>query len=447
MTWAGRTLNRFLGRGNAGGRDVPDPLEQYLAVYHESPQSCLDISLADLEDPHCRFGSSLHRQAPEQEIDIAAFIYSALRLPDCFHRVERVVLYAREEDFTAVKQADDSSWIRVSARARRRRAHFDGDRTLALFLTSVSDLDDLLPALCAIQIEWNKMHYRLQGAQLGRDLAAAAVKASEQGEALFRALNLNPGDWDLLQKTWPDSWDEKWRALAGSPKNLEIKRLPLGQNDFQRAAADWWDKTIDYFSGLDLTGRPIFLVSSNTHGLANLLSGYARENAGRILEFVLDAHPDSFGRHWRKALKESGLTRTNLLFYAQRLYFEHQPDKAAEALKREEDIGFKRHTPKHYPHLEIQVFPLAEIKPERLDPFPGPARGFHSSQNPGRHSQYRLSTGLCRPSPVGTSPGQVPEDDGPLHPRQKRGHDRPPGRHHDPQPGPGPAFRQPFQFY
>jgi len=45
--------------------------------------------------------------------------------------------------------------------------------SLGIFVTNVSDLDDLLPVLCAYQIEWNKMHQRLSRSELGAELAAA----------------------------------------------------------------------------------------------------------------------------------------------------------------------------------------------------------------------------------------------------------------------------------
>ena len=39
---------------------------------------------------------------------------------------------------------------------------YDGAGTLAAFIASASDIDDLLPILTAYQIEWNKMHELLR---------------------------------------------------------------------------------------------------------------------------------------------------------------------------------------------------------------------------------------------------------------------------------------------
>src|SRR4030042_1195358 len=50
----------------------------------------------------------------------------------------------------------------AGARARRRRCFFNGRETLACFIASRSDIDDVIPMLTAYQIEWNKMHALLR---------------------------------------------------------------------------------------------------------------------------------------------------------------------------------------------------------------------------------------------------------------------------------------------
>ncbi len=44
---------------------------------------------------------------------------------------------------------------------------FDGVDTVAAFISSVTDIDDLIPALTAYQIEWNKLHRRLANTPVG----------------------------------------------------------------------------------------------------------------------------------------------------------------------------------------------------------------------------------------------------------------------------------------
>ena len=54
----------------------------------------------------------------------------------------------------------------VTTQARRRQLLFDGKGTLAAFVSSISDIDDLIPSLTAFQIEWNKMHACLSESSL-----------------------------------------------------------------------------------------------------------------------------------------------------------------------------------------------------------------------------------------------------------------------------------------
>ncbi|MEL7675852.1 MAG: hypothetical protein AAGU78_19095, partial [Chloroflexota bacterium] len=59
------------------------------------------------------------------------------------------------------------------ARARRRRCFFDRRDTLACYIASRSDIEDVIPTITAFQIEWNKMHLLLQNWPKDIDLAAA----------------------------------------------------------------------------------------------------------------------------------------------------------------------------------------------------------------------------------------------------------------------------------
>ena len=65
------------------------------------------------------------------------------------------------------------TWQPAAARARRRRAFYDGKDTLACFIASRSDIDDMVPALTAYQIEWNKLNYAARALPAWHALACA----------------------------------------------------------------------------------------------------------------------------------------------------------------------------------------------------------------------------------------------------------------------------------
>src|SRR3990170_1765778 len=144
-------------------RTGSEEIELYIRTYYSLLRSSADVQIRTLEEVHANMGSSLHPRAKGVEPDLSAFIYSSLRLPSCMVQVERVLLGQTRELFVQRGFGDVESWQAVAAPARRRRSFFDGQRTMACYIASGTDIDDLLPLLTAFQIEWNKLYLRLRG--------------------------------------------------------------------------------------------------------------------------------------------------------------------------------------------------------------------------------------------------------------------------------------------
>lgn len=363
-------------------------LETYLRTYGEHgpvPVAGSDLlRVSDLEPLHCGFRSSLHRHAPAREPDISAFLYAALRLPDCISHVSRVVLGPTTEVFAAAGYPDVEAWPRVQSRARRRRYHYDGEQTLAVFVTSITDLDDLIPSLCAFQIEWNKMHRLLNEAtqnvtrdltqDLAQGLATGQARASENGRDIRHRLGLGRPDWEMLTQVWTEDWDQKWAAVARAPLALEVVRLPLHAGHFEDAAGQWWDLVS---RRLDLgavasenvrPARPLYLVSSNTHSLANLITGFAMAHEKDLLAFFERENPEGLWRTWQERQRDPDQNPIDLLYYGLRLHQQVDPRVAAARLAWEQGMGLRRHAPAQYPHLEVQRIAMNRLDPARLDP-------------------------------------------------------------------------------
>jgi hypothetical protein len=99
--------------------------------------------------------SSLHIGADEPLPDISAFVYSVMRLPQCLPKVRVLLMGQSDEVFNRRGYPDVEKWQPVTAHSRRRKMFFDGESTLAAFIASISDIDDLIPMLTAYQLEWN----------------------------------------------------------------------------------------------------------------------------------------------------------------------------------------------------------------------------------------------------------------------------------------------------
>jgi len=145
------------GHHEAGKRDV----ELYIRTYNTLLRSSGEISLKALVQAHYNIDSSLHPEARSPYPDMSALIYSVLRLPASIIHCNLVLLGQSEEVFQQQGFHVDR-WEAVTASARRRKWFYDGEETLAVYVASVSDTDDIVPILVAFQIEWNKLYYLLK---------------------------------------------------------------------------------------------------------------------------------------------------------------------------------------------------------------------------------------------------------------------------------------------
>ena len=152
-------------------RTVPETINEevdlYIRTYYSLLRSSQPIRVRSLEETHAGMRASLHPKAEGQEPDVPALVYAAMRLPGCIYKVKLVLLGQSDEVFLRRAGVNVTEWQQVFAAARRRKMFFDGQGALAAYISSVSDIDDLIPILTAYQIEWNKLHQRLQPAETG----------------------------------------------------------------------------------------------------------------------------------------------------------------------------------------------------------------------------------------------------------------------------------------
>ena len=123
--WTPRRSSRAAG-DNLMERTVPstasEEVELYLRTTYSLLRSTSDVHIRTLEEAHAGMRSLLHPAARDTAPDMAAFIYSLLRLPACIKAVQLVVLGQSTAVFSRQGFTDIESWEPVSAIARRRRS-------------------------------------------------------------------------------------------------------------------------------------------------------------------------------------------------------------------------------------------------------------------------------------------------------------------------------------
>jgi hypothetical protein len=347
-------------------------VELYVRTYSTILRSSGDIPLRAFEKAHCNVGPSLHFGAAQPDPDTGALIYAVNRLPACIVRVERVVLGQLPEHFSQALGQDVQAWDQASAPARRRQWRYDGTRTLAVYVASVSDVDDVIPTLVAYQIEWNKLHARLNADRPVRAIVdAAAPPEDEAAERVRTHLGIGADDWRRLARAWGSAFWDTLRAIAAAEKDMTVRLLGGTHVGYAKLTRRWWQPLGNVLAERDLGSRPVYFVSSNLHGLVNLVSGYARRRADLLWSFLEHSGATDPSSEAAELARLRGKANTeNVLYYAARLWHQAHPDPEARAERTAEEQrrGITTILPLEGADVGAQVIELACLRPGDVDP-------------------------------------------------------------------------------
>ena len=350
-----------------GAIGLSDEIELYQRTYNTLLRSSGETHLRVLEPSHRAIGSSLHPLAASDDIDLGAFIYAIRRLPDGIIGAQLVVM---AQEFEALINAGlpAASWEEQEAPARRRRWYDDGAGTLAVLLASPSDLDDLLPTLVALQIEWNKIRVRQRAAGWQEIIA----DREPEPEECARLLGGSAEDWGRLHESWGQRFAEHLRLIASKRMSLRMRMFGGSNTGYARMTRRWWLPVSGELNREGLTvERPLYFVSSNTHSLVNIATSVARDREQELVAFVETMPEDDILRHELAAFREGRAEGSweNFLYFVARIYFATK-GRAGRAERRDaEKAGGVTHMRSTTAlRVPAQILPLAALRCDGLDP-------------------------------------------------------------------------------
>ncbi len=349
-------------------KSATDEIDLYLRTIYSLLRSTTEVQIRTLEEVHAGMNSSLHPDARKVTPDTSAFIYTSLRLPTCIMETRSIVLGQSAQLFARHGYPEVENWQPVSARARRRRSYFDGNNTLAVFIASRSDIEDIVPTLTAFQIEWNKMHQLLQ-VWNPPSWEEVGVESSPAFMELSRVLGILPEDLQRLASVWGGDFSAILKKIAKRRCSFGIRLLSGSLSEYWRATRMWWHN-IERNTPL-LGERPVYFISSNTHSIPNLLSGYALTRKEQILAFLQQQDNQELLAEWQE-IQECGncASTENFLYYALKKYQQtaHGAVENIQMAREEQSHGITRVPATHSFDIEAQVVDLCKLDPERFDP-------------------------------------------------------------------------------
>jgi hypothetical protein len=355
-------------------RTVPstesEEIELYQRTYYSLLRSSSDVQIRSLEEAHAGMKSVLHPNARESAPDMSAFLYCLLRLPECIHQVELVVLGQSPGVFAKSGYENIESWEPVTSVARRRRCYFNQKDILACFIASVSDIDDVIPILTAYQIEWNKIHslmVRSDDFSSLDDLLMPLQDSEFNKLALY--LNIPIDDLDRLRSVWGKDFKRNLHRIATIPRRLRVKLLNGSLVEYRRATDIWWENITQVCK--ELMCRPVYFISSNPHSMINLLSGYAVKHKNKLIEYLDDTGNQALKGEWENIQAQQVISsQENFLYYILKKFQQTKKGKhfLKKQLEAEIESGMIRVTSEHSFDIDAQLFELNCIIPDSLDP-------------------------------------------------------------------------------
>ncbi|HWQ84116.1 MAG TPA: hypothetical protein VN363_06085 [Anaerolineales bacterium] len=353
-------------------RTVPttesESIDLYQRTYYSLLRSTSEVRIRTLEEVHAGMNSLLHPAARAPEPDMSAFIYSLLRLPPEINDTRLVVMGQGKAVFTATGFRNVQEWQLVSASARRRRYYFDGTDILACVIASRSDIDDLIPMLIAYQLEWNKIHQRLQ--RLPENSHVAELCNTAEGyQMVLDVLNIPEEDLDRLSVIWDENFASNLEKIQQTSRDLRVRLLSSSLTEYRRATRAWWDQIVKTLPSL--RERPVYFVSSNTHSILNLLTSHAISNQEQILHYLKRSGNKGLLGEWQDI--QSGRSTTdanNFLYYVQKKY-QQTPEgihQTQTQVLNEQDCGILRIPSENFFDVEAQLVDLSRLGCAHLDP-------------------------------------------------------------------------------
>jgi hypothetical protein len=343
---------------------LSDEVELYQRTYNTLLRSSGETALRVLEPAHRAMGSSLHPLADSDEPDLGAFIYAIRRMPDSLADGVKLVIMGQETEVFAKNGISIGEWREADAPARRRRWRDGGDGTHAVLIASASDVDDLIPTLVAFQIEWNKLRVRQRAAGWPPEEEPTVEECAE-------TLGGTAEDWARLREAWGERFMPRLRLIAEERMNLRVRMLGGTQVGYARMTRHWWQPVHASLAEQDLTDRPLYFVSSNTHSIVNIATGAAREREDVLVKFVETLPEDDILRSELAAFREGRTEGSweNFLYFVARLYFDSHGEEGRAARRASEaECGVSHIRSTTALRVPAQIIPLSRLSIDSLDP-------------------------------------------------------------------------------
>lgn len=334
-----------------------DSIDSHVRTYRSALKSNLEVTLHSLTNSYLKINSILHPLASDpKKPDSSAIIYTLLRLPKTIDRTQKVVIGQNPQVFENAGFKDVSKWKSVTTPARRRTAFFDKKTgTYAVFISSISDLDDIVNTLLAYQIEWNKFHQLITNIYP----SLAKFKHAVKDKSLLEKITFSPEDWEKMKIALGRNWHLRLIRIYQHSQDIRLRLLAGSWIDYTKTTQRWWKNVaINVADKYHISHQKIYFVSSNFHSLLNLITGFPLKSKEKLLKLAPKNYTDL----------SKYIHQNDFLYYLSK-YLNVDQKYQHEFQKIQDSLGILSVPSADYLDLNTQIFPLKSLlKSKYLDP-------------------------------------------------------------------------------
>lgn len=323
----------------------------HLRTYRSALKSNLEVTVHSLTNSYLKMGTILHPFAADPtRIDPSAVVYSLLRLPKSIDYVQTIIMGQDPQTFTEAGFTDILSWHRCPPRARR-RSHYFNRKTgqLAAFISSVTDVDDLVNLAIAYQTEWNKFHRLVTSAYPKYSDFKTALNHTP--DELLKLTQLSSADWDKIITALGRRWRLRLQRIYKSPRDLRLRLLAGSWVDYAKSTQQWWTGlTQQHLKKYDFTKTKVYFVSSNSHSLRNLVTGFPLKHEKQLLQYA----PKNY------QATNPYLSHQDFLYYLSRLFAKNSRYQQ-DFIRYQKHLGIIAPKNNHFMDVNAQIIPISSF--------------------------------------------------------------------------------------
>lgn len=266
--------------------ELRQAIENFSILVRAATLSSDPVSLRDFYPRFKQMKPCLHRQCDNPDvIDISAQVYSLQRLP--LEITQKKSVYIQKEP----KRASFVEGIKKLYCGSRRRAAYDLGKTIEFIaLEGETDIFDIMTCLTMYGIESSKIRRKLTSSSLKTEIFNACnadLSEHSRNQIYARLANVFGVPFEKLSSA-DRSFGGKYleilnNILTNDPDEIQLEfDSGFSLTDASVKARNWNERICKKLEGYN--GRPVAIISSDTHSIVNCLTGFALENKQEVLE-------------------------------------------------------------------------------------------------------------------------------------------------------------------